>query len=52
MSFWDDDATTIDTIRTIDSNGTERYYDLDGRELPGKPEKGAYIHNGKKYIKK
>lgn len=52
MSFWDDEATAIDTIRTIDSDGTERYYDLNGRELPGKPEKGIYIINGKKHINK
>ncbi|MBQ4294656.1 MAG: hypothetical protein II755_03620, partial [Prevotella sp.] len=42
----------IDTIRTIDTDGTERYYDLDGRMLPGKPERGIYILNGKKYTSK
>ncbi len=46
------DATEIETIETIDLDGTARYYDLNGRELPGKPEKGFYIHNGKKYYNK
>ena len=33
--------------------GTERYYDLNGRQLPGKPtSKGVYIHNGKKIMVK
>ena len=54
MELLDDieDPDGIDTIRTIDTDGTERYYDLDGRELPGKPERGIYIRNGKKYISK
>ena len=39
-------------IRTIDSDGTERYFDLNGRMLSGKPQKGIYIQNGKKYINK
>ena len=44
--------TNVEAIRTIDSNGDERYFDLQGRQLPGKPERGIYIHNGKKYIAK
>jgi len=47
-----DDATGINTIRTVDLDGTERYYDLNGRELQGKPEHGIYIYKGKKYISK
>ncbi len=47
-----EDATDIDTIETIDADGTRRYYDLDGRLLPGKPEKGMYIYNGKTIISK
>ena len=39
-------------VRTIDSNGTERYFDMNGRLLNGKPQKGIYIHNGKKYTDK
>ena len=52
MSFIDSESMSIETIRTIDLDGTEHYYDINGRELPGKPEKGVYILNGKKYISK
>ena len=45
-----EDTTGIDTIETIDKDGTHRYYDLNGRELPGKPTKGVYIYKGKKYV--
>ena len=38
------------TIHTIDADGTERYFDLQGRPLNGKPKKGAYIRNGNKYV--
>ena len=48
----EDDATDIDSIETIDEDGTRRYYDLNGRELQGKPVKGVYIYNGKKHINK
>ncbi len=47
-----DIPTDIDTLKTIDADGTERYYDLNGRELPEKPAQGVYIHNGKKYVSK
>lgn len=47
-----EDADGIETIETIDADGTEHYYDLQGRELPGKPSKGIYIHNGKKVVAK
>ena len=47
-----DDTTDIDTIETIDEDGTHRYYDLNGHELPGKPAQGVYIYNGKKYMMK
>ena len=53
MVIDDGEATTIDAvIHTIDADGTEHYYDMNGRLLSGKPEKGMYIHNGKKYINK
>ncbi len=52
MRLIDDDATGIDTIRTIDDDGTERYYDLMGRQLEGKPRQGVYIYQGKKYVNK
>ena len=45
------DPTGITTIRTIESDGTSRYFDLQGRQLNGKPDKGVYIVNGKKYSK-
>ena len=49
----EDDPTAIrPIIHTIDLDGTERIYDLSGRPLNGKPYKGAYIKNGKKYINK
>ena len=43
----------IDALREPvlrDSFDDERYYDILGRRLPGIPEKGLYIHKGKKYI--
>ena len=40
------------TIRTIDTNGTRRYFDLQGRQLNVLPGKGVYIENGKKHIAK
>ena len=40
------------TIHTIDGNGIHRYYDLQGRQLPGKPRKGIYIDNGIKRLGK
>ena len=48
-----DETNDIQQIRTIDADGTEHYYDINGRLLSGKPsQKGIYIHNGKKYINK
>lgn len=45
-------TTGIDSIRTIDNDGTEQWFDLSGCRLSGKPtKKGVYIHNGKKVIK-
>ena len=53
MIIEDSEVTAVDAvIRTIDTDGTERYYDMSGRLLSGKPQKGMYIHNGKKYINK
>ena len=40
------------TIKTIETDGTSRYFDLNGRMLSGKPSaKGVYINNGKKVAK-
>lgn len=36
------------TFRTIDTDGTNRYFDLQGRMLNGKPEKGLFFL--KKYL--
>lgn len=48
-----EDGTGINpVIHTIDGDGTHQYYDLSGRKLPGKPQKGIYIDNGVKRIKK
>ena len=51
-NFIQNDETGATQIRTIDSDGTERYFDLSGRLLPSRPAKGIYFHNGKKYINK
>ncbi|MBO7068710.1 MAG: hypothetical protein J6W52_08535 [Bacteroidaceae bacterium] len=37
-------------IQTIEADGTSRYFDLQGRMLNGKPDRGVYIENGKKYV--
>lgn len=48
-----DDTTGISQIKTIDRDGTERYYDLSGRPIQGKPtQRGIYIKNGKKILVK
>ena len=47
-----DGTTAIKTLQTIDVDGTERWYDLNGHRLQGKPtQKGTYIVNGKKVVK-
>ena len=46
-----EDVTGIEQFRTIDSNGTERVYDLNGRQLNA-PVKGINIINGKKVMNK
>lgn len=44
----------IDTgiIHVKEDDGSHRYFDLHGHPLPGRPDKGIYIDNGKKLIKK
>ncbi|MBO7045216.1 MAG: hypothetical protein J6W38_02530 [Prevotella sp.] len=42
----------LPTIQTIEADGTSRYFDLQGRMLNGKPNKGVYLENGKKFIAK
>lgn len=50
--FINNGSETTDNIviKTVDNNGDEHYYDLNGRLLPGKPSSGIYIHQGKKYV--
>ena len=40
----------IDELRSLKANEPEIYYDLQGRRLNGKPQRGIYIKNGKKAI--
>ena len=47
-----DDATGIDSYTTIDQDGTERTFDLQGREINSRNAKGVVIINGRKVIKK
>ena len=44
------DATGISSIRTVDSDGTQQIFDLQGRLLESKPAKGVFIMNGKKLL--
>ena len=44
-----DNGETI--LKTSDSDGTERIYDLNGRMINESSVKGVYIKNGKKYVK-
>lgn len=39
-------------FRSIDTDGTSHYFDLQGRMLNSKPEKGLYIEDGRKLIKR
>lgn len=48
-----DDPTAIQTpyYHLSDDKNGDRYFDLSGRELQGKPEKGVYIYKGKKILR-
>ncbi len=46
-----EDANGIEQLRTIDTDGTERIYDLSGRRVD-ENAKGVVIKNGKKLINK
>ncbi len=48
----DDNVTGIKYIRTQNIDGTERYFDLNGRRIEKPVTKGIYIHNGKKEVLK
>ena len=47
----EDETTGTQQVEATESTGKEKYYDLSGRLLNGKPQSGAYILNGKKYMK-
>lgn len=50
LTFVRDGATAIDLVTTPDE-GEGKWFDLQGRQLDGKPsKKGLYIRNGKKMI--
>lgn len=52
ISLSESNTTDISpVIQTIDSDGTNRYYDLQGRMLQTKPQKGIYIENGIKKVR-
>lgn len=51
IPYIDGSATDIlPTFKTIDTDGTSLYFDLQGRMLRYKPLKGVYIEDGKKYV--
>ncbi|MCR5158819.1 MAG: leucine-rich repeat protein, partial [Prevotella sp.] len=39
-------------VQTIDHDGSQHYYDLNGRRLSTRPQHGIYIHNGKTHYAK
>ncbi|MBP5365035.1 MAG: right-handed parallel beta-helix repeat-containing protein [Bacteroidales bacterium] len=45
-----DNPTGIKYIRTQNTDGTECYYDLNGRRIEKPTTKGIYIHNGRKEL--
>lgn len=45
------ETTAIESLRTVDLNGTVNYYDLSGRRISSPATKGVYIVNGKKILK-
>ena len=48
----DGNMTGVQTIRTVDQDGTERWYDLNGRRIAKPANKGVYIINGRKGVVK
>ena len=45
-------STYIKSVSEIPNYNPANYYTLDGREMSGKPQKGIYIHQGKKVVLK
>lgn len=51
-SFDGDNGTTaIQNVRTVAQDGTEQWYDLNGRRIAAPTQKGIYIINGKKVVR-
>ena len=46
------EATSVGRIVTVDRDGSERWYDLQGRPVGKSSVKGVYIHGGKKVMVK
>jgi hypothetical protein len=46
----DNNPNGIDSIATNTTTTDSAIYDLTGRRLNGKPERGIYIQGGKKYV--
>lgn len=49
--FIDSSVTGINGLKTVDVDGTVRYYDLNGRRVSEPTQKGVYIIDGKKVMK-
>ena len=49
-SFGNGNATGIMNIRTVDADGSERWYDLNGRRIARPTTKGIYVSGGKKMM--
>lgn len=49
-SFEEGNATAINALQLIDKDGTEHWYDLNGRSIQRPTQKGIYINNGKKVV--
>ena len=50
--FGEGGATGIERIVSTDLDGTERWYDLNGRRIDKPTQKGVYIQNGSKVVVK
>ena len=47
-----DNTTGLKNIRTVDNDGTERWYDLNGHRIEKPATKGVYIQDGRKILVK
>jgi hypothetical protein len=43
-------VNNVKQISDIPNYDATKYYTLDGREIEGNPQKGIYIHQGKKIV--